>query len=219
VYYEGSEFIDPLVVVLGEAAVLTYNYRSTVTSSEPTTPSQTLWNTTEVYLQQDGVCRIAHTHWSYVNHKLPESLEVPVPVQMSSKEYEEVLAEVMSLESGAMERWRKGDPCGFTEISSPEVTYFDVGTPQRLTGVEALKAEYAKLEGEIQYDVMEFIDPKVQVHGDIAVLTYRFFSTRLNADGSISSRTPWNCTEVYAREGNIWRIIHTYWSYIMGQKT
>lgn len=219
IHYEGSEFIDPMVVVIGDAAVLTYNYRSSMTSPETATTSQTLWNTTEVYFQRDGICRIAHTHWSYVNHKLPESLEVPIPVLMSPKEYEGVLGEVMSLESSAIGRWRKGEPWGFTEISSPDVTYFDVGTPQRLTGLDALKALYAKLEGEIQYDVMEFIDPKVQVHGDVAVLTYRFFSTRLNADGSILNRTPWNCTEVYERKGDVWRIIHSHWSFIKGQKT
>jgi len=63
-----------------------------------------------------------------------------------------------------MERWRKGDPWGFTDISAPEVTYFDTGTPRRLENLEALKAEYAKREGKIHHEVMEFIDPKIQVH-------------------------------------------------------
>jgi ketosteroid isomerase-like protein len=81
-----------------------------------------------------------------------------------------------------------------------------------------LKALYAKLEGKIHYDVMEFIDPKVQVRGDVAVLTYRFFSTILNPDGSISSRTPWNCSEVFARMEGRWKIAHTHWSFIKGER-
>jgi hypothetical protein len=36
-----------------------------------------------------------------------------------------------------MERWRKGDPWGFAELYTPDVTYFDKGTPQRLNGQEA----------------------------------------------------------------------------------
>jgi hypothetical protein len=32
-----------------------------------------------------------------------------------------------------MERWRKGDPWGFTDISAPDVTYFDTGTPRRIS--------------------------------------------------------------------------------------
>jgi uncharacterized protein (TIGR02246 family) len=218
VSYQGSEFIDPKVLVIGDAAVLTHNYQSTVTAPKATSTIQTLWNATEVYFHLEGEWRIAHTHWSYVKHKLPESVEVTIPVQLSRKEYERVLGEVMALESAAMERWRMGDPWGFIEICAPEVTYFDTGTPQRLNGLDALKALYAKLEGKIHYDVMEFIDPKVQVRGDVAVLTYRFFSTILNPDGSISSRTPWNCSEVFARMEGRWKIAHTHWSFIKGER-
>ena len=218
IFYQGSEFIDPKVVGVGDAAVLTYNYRSTVTEPEATAAGQTLWNATEVYFRLDGKWRIAHTHWSYVRHKLPERVEVPIPLEFSPREFTGVLGQVMALESAAMERWRKGDPWGFIEISAPDVTYFDTGTPQRLNGLDALKAEYAQRVGKIFYDVMEFIAPMIQVHGDLAVLTYRFFSTRLNPDGSISSRTPWNCSEIFARSAGRWQIIHTHWSLIKGER-
>jgi ketosteroid isomerase-like protein len=218
VHYQGSEFIEPRVVIAGDAAILTYNYRSTSITPEGSVQNQTLWNTTEVYFLLDGKWRIIHTHWSFVRHKLPAYLEVPIPVELSAREYSGVLGEVMALESAAMQRWRKGDPWGFTEISSPEVTYFDIGTPQRINGLQALKAVYAALEGQIHYDVMEFIDPRVQICGDMAVLFYRFFSTTLNADGSISSRTPWNCSEVFLRNKGEWKIAHTHWSLIRGEK-
>jgi hypothetical protein len=52
----------------------------------------------------------------------------------------------------------------------------------------------------------------------MAVLLYRFLSTHLNPDGSISSRTPWNCSEVFARIDGKWRIIHTHWSLIKGER-
>jgi ketosteroid isomerase-like protein len=125
---------------------------------------------------------------------------------------------ILSLENSAMERWRNGDTMGWIEISAPEVTYFDTGTPKRLDGLAALKAEYAKRAGKINYDVMEFIDPRVQVHGDAAVLFYRFFSTYLNADGSIARRIPWNCTEVFSKLAGKWKIVHTHWSYINGER-
>jgi ketosteroid isomerase-like protein len=217
VHYQGSEFIGPRVVTAGDAAVLTYNYRSTTTEAGRVT-SQTLWNTTEVYFQLGGEWKIAHTHWSFVDQKLPSGLEVPVPVQMSPTEYGGLLGELMAPESAGMERWRKGDPWGAIENCASEVTYFDVGTSQRLNGLEALKALYAPIEGEIHFDVMEFIDPRVQRQGDLAVLMYRFFSTTLNPDGSISHRTPWNCSEVFVRVQGHWRIIHTHWSFIKGER-
>ena len=218
IHYQRSEFIDPSVIAAGDAAVLSYNYRSSVITPEGTITSQTPWNATEVYFRRDDQWRIVHTYWSFVEHKLPESVQVPVPVQLSRKEYDGILGEVMALESAAMERWRKGDPWGFIEISAPEVTYFDTGTPQRLNGREALKALYAQWEGQIFYDVMDFVAPRVQVCGELAVLTYRFFSTWLNPDGSVSHRTPWNCTEVFVRMDGQWRIIHTHWSYIKGER-
>jgi ketosteroid isomerase-like protein len=217
IFYQGSEFIAPTVVGVGDAAVLTYNYRSTVTEPEATAASQILWNATEVYFRLAGQWRIAHTHWSYVKHKRPERVEVPIPVQLSHQDFTGVLGEVMALESAAMERWRKGDPWDFIEICAPDVTYFDTGTPQRLNGLAALRAEYAQRAGKIAYDVMEFIAPMIQVQGDLAVLTYRFFSTRLNPDGSIASRIPWNCSEVFARSASRWKIIHTHWSLIKGE--
>jgi ketosteroid isomerase-like protein len=218
IHYQVSEFIDPRVVVVGDGAILSYNYRSTSTTPGGAVLSQALWNTTEVYFRLEGKWQIVHTHWSFVRHKLPASLEVPIPVELAPKEYRGTLGEVMALESAAMERWRKGDPRGFTEISAPDVTYIDSGTPQRINGLQALKAEYASREGQIHYDVMEFIDPRVQVCGDMAVLFYRFFSTTLNADGSISSRTPWNCSEVFVRTRGGWKIAHTHWSLIKGER-
>ena len=159
VHYQRSEFIDPKVVMVGEAAVLSYNYRSSVLSPQGAVISQTPWNSTEVYFRREGQWRIVHTHWSFLRHKLPESLEVPVPVELAPQKYEGILGELMTLEAAAMERWRKGDPWGFIELYAPEVTYFDTGTPQRLNGLEAMRAEYAQREGKIHYDVMEFIAP------------------------------------------------------------
>ena len=216
--YQISEFIDPKIKRYGNLAVLTYNYRDAKTEADSSIVEEWLWNTTEVYCLLEGERKIIHTHWSYINQKLPEQTEVPVLIRQPKIEYNGVLGELMALESAAMERWRKGDPWGFTDISAQDVTYFDTDMPKRLDGLEALKTEYAKRVGKIHYDVMEFIDPKVQVHGDAAVLTYRFFSTQLNPDGSIASRIPWNCTEVFFKVEGKWKIIHTHWSFINGEK-
>ena len=218
IHYDRSEFIEPKVVQVGEAALLSYNYRSSVLSSQGQAVSQTPWNSTEVYFLRDGEWKIVHNHWSYIHHRVPENVEVPLPVPAHQLEYGGLLGELMQLESAAMQRWRNGDPWGFVELYAPDVTYFDTGTPQRLDGREALIAEFKLRQGKIYYDVMEFIDPWLAVAGDLAVLFYRFFSTILNPDGSINQRTPWNSTEVYQRMQGGWRIIHNHWSHILGER-
>jgi ketosteroid isomerase-like protein len=218
IHYQKSEFIDPKVVLAGEAALLSYNYRSSQLAPDGHIISQTPWNSTEVYFKQAGGWKIAHTHWSFIKHRAPDELDIQLPVKSNPMEYEGVLGEVMQLESAAMERWRKGDPWGFIDLSAPDVTYFDIGTPQRLNSRQALNAEYKLREGKIFYDVMDFIDPRVQVCGEMAVLFYRFLSTWLNPDGSVLKRTAWNCSEVYRRTGSSWKIIHSHWSHIRGER-
>lgn len=55
-------------------------------------------------------------------------------------------------------------------------------------------------------DRYELLNPKVQICGDAAVLTYNFAGEK----GSRMDR--WNCREVYRRTSDRWRIIQTHWS-------
>ena len=215
IFYDKSEYVNPNVAMYGKTAVMTYNYHSLKNNSDGQLQRTSFWNTTEVYRLIGDEWRIVHTHWSYIQHNLPESLEVQIPVLLKKdKPYAGTAAEILRLETDAMERWRKGDPYGFLEISAPEVTYFDTDTPARLNGYGELKDEYDKLTGRIHYDVMEFIHPRLRVFDDTAVLFYQFFSTTINPNGTVQSRIPWNCTEVYAKTAGGWKIVHTHWSFI-----
>jgi ketosteroid isomerase-like protein len=217
ILYDGSDFMQPKAAVYGDVAILTYNYRGYAKRPDGSVEWHTPWNTTEVYARQDGRWKIIHTHWSYIRHEPPDRVEVPVPAGRVQQPPAGVLGELMRLESAAMERYRKGDPLAFCALSLPSVTYFDSGTPHRLEGLAALKEEMGRQAGQTSYDVMEFIEPIVQVHRDAAVLFYRFFSTTLRPDGSVAHRQAWNCTEVFTRTNSQWRIAHTHWSLIGGQ--
>ncbi|MBI5198046.1 MAG: nuclear transport factor 2 family protein [Nitrospirae bacterium] len=118
----------------------------------------------------------------------------------------DVAETIIALERAALDRWGKGDPSGFLEISAPDVVYFDPFLVRRLDGLEALTRYYETLRGKIRIDRDELIDPKVQVSGEMAVLTFNYVSYA----GEMSMR--WNCTEVYRRREGQWRIIQTHWS-------
>ncbi len=123
-----------------------------------------------------------------------------------SKE-KEIASLILSMERTALDRWGKGDPSGYLEISSPDVVYFDPFLERRLDGLKALTDYYEKIRGQIRIDRDEMISPKVQVCGEAAVLTFNYVSYT----GKTQMR--WNCTEVYLqhRDGH-WRIIQTHWS-------
>ena len=82
IYYDKSEYVSPKVASYGKTAVLTYNYHSLRKKPDGQFERTSFWNTTEVYRLIGDGWRIIHTHWSYIQHNLPESLEVKIPVQM-----------------------------------------------------------------------------------------------------------------------------------------
>lgn len=124
-----------------------------------------------------------------------------------------VEAVVIAMERGALNRSDRGDPGGFFEISDPEVTYFDPFLEQPIRGLEALR-EYSRefYKGFPKDDVCsgEMTNVKVQVVGDVAVLTFNY-TTKLEKSGRVNR---WNTTEVYWKTKHGWRIIHTHWSFL-----
>ena len=118
----------------------------------------------------------------------------------------DIAGTIIALEHAALNRWGKGDPSGYLEISAPDVVYFDPFLERRLDGLEALTRYYETLRGKIRIDRDEFISPKVQICGDAAILTFNLVSHI----GGTQMR--WNCTEVFQNHEGRWRIIQTHWS-------
>ena len=113
---------------------------------------------------------------------------------------------ILAMERAALDRWAKGDPSGFLEICSPDVVYFDPTLEQRVDGLPALTRLYEGVRGRIHLTRFELLNPKVQLCGEAVVLTYNFTG---ECEGK-SDR--WNCTEVYRKTPDGWRIIQTHWS-------
>ncbi len=53
----------------------------------------------------------------------------------------------------------------------------------------------------------EMLNPKVQVYGNVAILSYNFAGLRKNKDGEIK---PWRAksTRVYVKQGDAWKMVH-----------
>jgi ketosteroid isomerase-like protein len=119
---------------------------------------------------------------------------------------QQTAADIVALERAALDRWGRGDPSGYLEISAPDVSYFDPYLPRRLDGHRALAEWYAPLTGTIRIDHYEMLNPEVQLAGDTAILTFNL------ASRSGTMQMNWNSTEIYRRLPQGWRIVHTHWS-------
>ena len=125
-----------------------------------------------------------------------------------------VAQEILALERAALDRWNRGDPGGYLEISAPDVIYIDPYLEHHLRGLEALASYYAPIAGKILTDRYEMLDPAVQVFGDAAVLSFRLISYRKREDGTEQPLVHWNSTEVYRKGADGWKIAHTHWSLV-----
>lgn len=116
---------------------------------------------------------------------------------------------IIEMERRALVRWCNGDPSGFLDICARDVVYFDPTLARRLDGLQALSAYYEKMRGKIFTARFDVLNPLVQIVGNAAILTFNFVSHV----GTGGKRLRWNCTEVFRRDREGWRIIQTHWSF------
>jgi hypothetical protein len=125
--------------------------------------------------------------------------------QVSNEEIEQT---ILTLEKKALDRWANADQTGFSENFSEDATYFDdVAAHVRVDGIENLKKYFTSLQGQVPEHKYELINPKVQVYGEIAILTlwYR---------GVLGDEIlpPWKATSVYRLHNDTWKVVHAHWS-------
>jgi uncharacterized protein (TIGR02246 family) len=124
--------------------------------------------------------------------------------------------EIIALERAALDRWIKPDPQGYLDLFTPEVTYFDPTTDRRIDGHEAIGKRLAPMKNaklpstDRRY---EMVDPRVQRHGEVAILTFNLVNYGRIQDRPETALARWNATEVYRRIDGKWRIVHSHWSF------
>jgi len=125
-------------------------------------------------------------------------------------ENEALTEKIIGLEKGALDKWFNGDTSGYLDIwSKDNFSYFDSFKAQRIDDYAQIKEfVLANVEGKLFADSYNFKAPRVQANKDMAILTYQLF-----ADTSLNEMR-YNCIEVYQRENDAWKVIHSTWSFI-----
>ena len=124
---------------------------------------------------------------------------------------EDVEQVILAKERQALDRWSAGDPLGFAVNFAEDATYFDdIAAHTRLDGLEEIKKHLGSLEGKIPAHNYEIVDPKVQVFGEVAILTIRYHGS--TTDGQPGP--PWKATSVYHLKNDNWLVVHAHWSLV-----
>lgn len=116
----------------------------------------------------------------------------------------DAIREIMALEQDAMEHWCNGDVEKYLEISADDVSYFDQATAKRLDGIAELSKHYRSFAGQFHFDRFEFVDPRIEISADFAVLAYNLIVYEA------AKAEHWNITNVYRKIRDRWEICHTH---------
>ena len=117
---------------------------------------------------------------------------------------------IIGLERKALDRWFQGDSSGYRELwSERNFTYFDSVMDHRVDTHEEISAFVKQaVDGNLHADSYDFVSPRVQIGGNMAVLTFQ-----LHAATNLI-HIHYNYIEIYQKEGDQWRVIHSTWSFI-----
>ena len=106
---------------------------------------------------------------------------------------------------------RIADPtnvAGQNKNTADDYTEFNGDYATRIEGkAMSTRLLEASSQGSGRVIASEMLNPKVQVYGNVAILSYNFAGMRKNKDGEIK---PWRAksTRVYAKQGDAWKLVH-----------
>ena len=121
---------------------------------------------------------------------------------------------IVAKERAALDRWKTGDTFGFVDIAANDITYFDPGRDKRCDGIEEFRSHLASFKGTFSFPSYELLNPKVQLYGDVGVLTFNFVSLLKEGKGE-----GWNATEVYRLTDGEWKLASSHWSRTQPEKS
>ena len=122
--------------------------------------------------------------------------------------------EIIALERSALDKWSQGNTHGYIDIGADDVTWFDFmpGAQPRIEGLEAVRNYMASLAGQIPPHTYDIVNPKVQVYGNTAILTFHWKAS--TTDGK--ALEGWKATSVYHWKNGKWSMVHAHWSIVQG---
>lgn len=135
--------------------------------------------------------------------------EIPFYEKAYSKDKRELANHLICLEKAALDKWFKGDTSGYEALrSNRSFTYFDAVVTKRVNDKETIRAFLKSIDGKLYAEYYEFLYPRMQASNDMAVLTYQLYSKTNLID------MEYNVVEVFQKEGDDWRVVHSTWSFI-----
>lgn len=121
---------------------------------------------------------------------------------------EQAIAEqVIARERASVEAWRRKDKTFYADLLADDATYFSAHSPYLDTDAKRnFLPKFEQYAEMLKYQDFQMHNPRVQIYGDVAVLTYQA-SVAATLNGQPLHYTA-KMTSIYVRQGNVWRVAH-----------
>lgn len=129
----------------------------------------------------------------------------------------QVAAEVMALARAQWSAEMAGKSVAEQSMhTADDYTEFNAEHPTRIDG-RALSDRLVEASGKdgSRSLIGEMANPRVQVYGDTAILTYNFVGMRQDKDGKVSPANA-KSTRVYTKMNGKWMLVHANFAPVMG---
>jgi uncharacterized protein (TIGR02246 family) len=115
--------------------------------------------------------------------------------------------QIIAREKASVEAWQRKDKAFFADFMAEDATYFGPNSPYLETEPKTnFLPKFEQYADMIKYTDFQMYNPRVQVYGDTAVLTYNS-NVMANFAGQPVNYTG-KMTSVYVKQGNTWRVVH-----------
>lgn len=120
-----------------------------------------------------------------------------------------IAAQIIAREKASVEAWRHKDKTFYADFLADDATFFSSESPYLETDPkENFLPKFDQYADMFKINDFQMHNPRVQVYGDTAVLTYNS-SSSVSFGGQTMNYTS-KVTSVYVKQGNSWRVVHAH---------
>jgi uncharacterized protein (TIGR02246 family) len=120
-----------------------------------------------------------------------------------------IAEQIIARERASIDAWRRKDKAFFADLLMDDATYFSAHSPYLDTDARRnFLPKFEQYAEQFKYQDFQMHNPRVQIYGDTAVLTYQA-SVAANFNGQPLNYTA-KTTAVYVRQRNTWRVVHAH---------
>jgi ketosteroid isomerase-like protein len=152
--------------------------------------------------------------WSWVWFGLGAAWAQPLAAQVGKPgpvSYAEIRHQIIAREKASFDAWSRKDKAFYQDYWADDMTEFLPESRHLATKAEVMPT-FDKIVNRWRLEEIQMHDPRIQVYGKVAILTYTESVTG-RYDGKLSHYEG-KVTMVYVREGGEWKGVHYHESVI-----